>query len=97
MPVATVESSDLRRTSNLLRNLKRIFAPGSRFIKAQVARDAGIHVVHLNRLLSGNSQNPTLTTVEALSIALEIPLETLVAYNPSDLDLRISKKTARAS
>lgn len=90
--MARRDDVELTRATNLRENLARIF--DSWAVQTRVAADAGISNVHLNRLLHGKEANPTINVIEALSIALEIPLETLISRDPSDLDLKISKKKA---
>jgi transcriptional regulator with XRE-family HTH domain len=86
---------ELHRAANLRDNLRRIFSQAS---QAQIAKDAGIHAVHLAKILSGAAPNPTIETIERLSVALEVPVEILLSPSPSDLDLRIfSKKLSQAS
>ncbi len=87
--------TDLHRAANLRANLRRIFDAWA--IQSKVAADAGIHAVQLAKILGGTSANPTISTIERLSVALEIPVETLISNNPSDIDLRITKKLASAS
>lgn len=77
----------LSRAGNLRKNLRRIFDAGA--IQTQVAADAGVHSVHIARILNGDAANPTIGTIESLAIALEIPVETLLSASPSDADLRI--------
>ena len=86
---------ELTRAANLRRNLRRIFAAGHRGYQAQVARDAGITPVYLSNVVRREESNPTLDTAEAIAVALEIALETLLSANPSDADLRIFQKIAR--
>lgn len=93
--MASVAQHGLHRAENLRANLRRIFDTWG--VQARVAKDAGIHFVHINRILSGTAPNPKLETVERLSIALEIPVETLIASHPSDLDLRIFSSMPKAS
>ena len=88
--MATVSQSPTQRSANLRANLFRVFHSWAN--QAQVARDAGMHPVHLNKILSGESANPTIGTIEAISIALEISVETLLSRSPSDSDLRIPEK-----
>jgi transcriptional regulator with XRE-family HTH domain len=91
--MSTVELTSeipLCRADNLRSNLQRIFAAGG--IQRKVAKDAGIHHVYLAKLLNGTASNPGIKIIEALSIALEIPVETLISANPADVDLRISPR-----
>ena len=85
----------LVRAAYLRMNLRRIF--DSWAVQARVARDAHIHPVYLNRLLSGNTKNPTIRTIERLAVALEIAVETLLSPSPSDTDLRIPEKSVAGS
>jgi len=89
--MAKADAVELCRAKNFRANLKRIFAGNA--VQTHVARDAGIHFVHLAKILSGDVPNPTIATIEAISIALEIPVETLLAHAPSDADLRIFQKS----
>lgn len=93
--MASASNVDLHRAENFRRNLRRIF--DSWAVQAHIARDADINPVHLSRILSGTSPNPTLDTVEKLAIALEVPVETLIAAHPCDSDLRIFAGIAKAS
>jgi len=88
--MASAKNVKLSRADNFRNNLRRIFAGGA--CQAVVARDAGIHPVHVARILSGKTPNVTIETAESLGIALEVPLETLLASNPTDADLRIFPK-----
>jgi len=85
--MANVEIVELRRAENLRRNLCRIFSTWGN--QTRVAKDAQIHRVHLAQILKGKALNPTIGTIESLSVALEIPVETLLSLDPSDVDLRI--------
>lgn len=87
--MATRQSVELTRAANFRRNLTRIFDRAPRGRQASIARDAGMHPVQLSRVLSGTTENPQIDTIEAIAIALEIPVETLLAAQPSDADLRI--------
>lgn len=93
--MATVSESDLTRAANFRSNLLRVFNAWA--TQSHIASQAGIHVVQLARILSGDSQNPTIRTMESISVALEIPLETLLAASPSDADLRIFNKSEKSS
>ena len=75
------------RAENCRDNLRRVFDAGA--VQARVAEDAQLHPIHLTRIVSGQSANPTIGTMEAISIALEIPLETLISKKPPNVDLRI--------
>ncbi len=92
--MATVNENDLTRADNFQANLRRIFNVWG--VQASVAAQANIHPVQLARILSGDSANPTIRTMESISVALEIPLETLLAASPSDADLKIFKKSRRS-
>ena len=90
--MAKAENIPLTRAENLRKNLRRIFDSG--VVQQHVAKDAGVHFVHLARILNGSIVNPGLNTAEAIAIAMEIPLETLLAASPSDVDLRILSQKA---
>ena len=90
--MAKTEEVGLERAQNFRANLRRVFDAGA--IQTRIAKDAGVHSIHLAKILNGQASNPTIGTMESLSIALEIPLETLIAKSPSDVDLRIFQKTA---
>lgn len=90
-----VANVELRRAKNFRANLRRVF--DSWAVQAKVAADAGIHSVHLSRILNGAATNPTIETIESLSIALEIPVETLIGNEPSDTDLRIPTRILEKS
>ncbi len=79
----------LTRTANLRKNLRRIFAHQPRGYQAKVARDAEITAVYLSNVVRNDDSNPTIDTLESISVALEIPVETLLSASPSDSDLRI--------
>ena len=83
----------LTRAANLRTNLRRIFAHHPRGYQAKVAKEAGITPVYLSNVVRYDNSNPTLDTAEAISIALELPVETLLSPNPSDADLRIFPKS----
>jgi len=85
--MASIKDVGLSRAVNFRENLRRVFAAGA--CQAAVAKDAGIHAVHLAKILNGKAPNVTLETAESLAIALEIPLETLLTKSPADADLRI--------
>ena len=85
--------ADLRRAVNFRTNLRRIFDAWGN--QSRVAQDAGIHRVYLARLIRGDEDNPTINTIEAISQALEISVETLLATDPPDADLRIVEKIAK--
>jgi len=89
--MARKDEIEFSRASNLQANLRRIFDTWGN--QSQVARDANMQRVHLNRIINGMEKNPTLNTVEAIAGALEIPFETLLRSNASDLELKI-KATA---
>ena len=93
--MAIAERAKLSRAGNFRANLRRIFAAGA--CQAAVARDAGISAVHLSRILGGHSPNVTLDTAESLAIALELPLETLLAKAPTDADLRVFPTKAESA
>lgn len=78
---------ELERASNFRANLRRVFDAWA--VQTQVAADAHIHPIHLAKILNGKAPNPTIATIEAIAVALEIPVETLLARQPSDADLRI--------
>ena len=88
--MANVTDIPKSRAENFRTNLRRIFDAGT--TQQEVAKNAGVHFVHLNNILSGKAQNPTIGTIEALAIAVEVPVETLLSANPSDVDLRIFRK-----
>ena len=87
--MAVAKSVELQKAKNLRANLRRIFSSG--VVQAKIARDAGMDPVNLNYILHGRTPNPTIDSIEALSIALEIPVEILISRDPSDADLRIFK------
>jgi len=87
--MAKIEQVELRKASNFRQNLRRVFDAWA--VQTHIAADAGINAVHLARILNADVPNPTIGTMEAISIAMEIPLETLIAKDPSDTDLRISQ------
>ena len=89
MAIAT--NVELQKATNLRANLRRIFSSGRS--QTEVAKDAGMNRVHLAKILNGTTPNPTLDSVEAIAISLEIPMETLISHNPSDSDLRIFRKS----
>ncbi len=93
--MATVTDIERTRVRNLRRNLRRIF--DSWAVQTRIASDAGIHPVHLAKILNGTARNPGINTIEAISIALEIPVETLLSVEPPDIDLRISKENPEKS
>ena len=84
----------LTRAQNFRANLRRIFARAARGFQAEVARQADLTQVHLSRIVGNGESNPTIETIEAISIALEISVETLLSANPADVDLRIFEKSA---
>lgn len=88
--MAKADGVELCRAKNFRANLKRVFAGIA--VQTHVARDAGIHFVHLAKILNGEAPNPTIATIEAIAVALEIPVEILLAHAPSDADLRIFQK-----
>ena len=90
--MATATSVEFQKANNLRANLRRIFSSG--VSQTQVARDAGMNRVHVARMLNGQVPNPTIDSIEALSIALEIPVETLISHDPTDADLRIFRKSS---
>lgn len=79
----------LTRAANLRENLRRIFAHHPRGYQAKIARDAEITAVYLSNVVRNDDSNPTIDTIEAISVALEIPVETLLSPSPSDTDLGI--------
>ena len=85
--MATIATIELTRATNFRENLLRIFRDWG--IQAHVARDSGIHFVHLAKILSGETANPTIGTIESIAVALEIPVETLLCAHPADTDLKI--------
>jgi transcriptional regulator with XRE-family HTH domain len=91
--MAKVARTMLRRAENFRRNVRRICQ--SWISQAELSRLSGVHPVYLNRLLRGHNPNPGITTLEAIALALEIPLETLLTPNPSDADLRIFPERKR--
>ena len=91
MEMATATSVELQKAKNLRANLRRIFSSGRS--QTEVAKDAGMNRVHLAKILNGATPNPTLDSVEAIAIALEIPMETLISRDPSDTDLRIFRNS----
>jgi len=82
------------RAPNFRRNLRRVFDAWA--VQSHVASDAGVHPVHLAKILNGQVPSPGINTMEALSIALEIPLETLLAASPADADLKILPKISKS-
>ncbi|MAH46999.1 hypothetical protein CMI37_14325 [Candidatus Pacearchaeota archaeon] len=76
---------------NLRANLRRIFDSGVN--QTRIAKAAGLHRVHVARILAGSIENPGISAVASLAGALQIPLETLLQADPPDADLRISPKT----
>ena len=91
--MANTEIIGLRRAKNFRVNLRRVFDAWA--VQLRVADEANIHSVHLARILNGSVPNPTIDTLESISIALEIPLEILLANEPSDADLRIFAKSLK--
>ena len=85
--MADARQTPLTRAENFRRNLRRVFETWA--VQSRVAADAGIHAVHLAKILNGTVPSPGIDTMEAVSIALEIPLETLLAADPADADLKI--------
>ena len=86
------------RAKNLQANLRRIFDRKTGWaVQSRVAKDAGMHPVNLNKLLSSEEPSLTLHTLESLSIALEIPVETLLSPNPTNVDLRIFPRHSQKS
>lgn len=85
--MADAKTIELKRAENFRVNLRRVF--DSWATQSRVAADADVHAVHLAKILNGRAPNPTIDTIEAISVALEIPVETLLASNPSDADLKI--------
>ena len=94
MSTVNVAEVPLTRTKNLRANLRRIFKAHPRGHQARIAEDAGITAVYLSNVIRKDDSNPTIDTAEAIAVALEIPVETLLSPNPPDADLRISKKSA---
>lgn len=92
--MANTKNVKLSRGDNFRDNLRRIFAAG--VSQVATARNAGIHPVHLAKILSGKASNVTIETAESLSVSLEIPLETLLSRSPSDTDLRIFPKKSES-
>ena len=90
MAVAT--NIELQKAKNLRANLRRIFSSGLKQVK--VAEDAGMHSVHLAKILNGTVANPSIGSIEQLAIALEIPVEILISHDPSDANLRIFRKSS---
>ena len=88
--MATATAVEFQKATNLRANLRRIFSSG--VVQTKIARDAGMHPVHLAKILNGATQNPTIDSIEAIAIALEVPVETLISRDPSDTDLRIFRK-----
>ena len=84
----------LTRGRNFRANLRRIFAQSARGHQAEIARQAGLTPVHLSRIVGSGESNPTIETIEALSIALEISVETLLSAQPSEIDLKIFQESA---
>lgn len=91
--MARKEEVELRRAANLRTNLRRIFDAWGNQI--HVARDAGLGKHYLARLLSGELNNPTINSIESIAIALEVPIEALIATDPADSDLRISPQISK--
>ena len=89
-----VDNVPLTRAQNFRANLRRIFAQSARGHQAEIARQAGLTPVHLSRIVGNGESNPTIETIEALSIALEISVETLLSAQPSEVDLKIFQKSA---
>lgn len=88
--MATAVHSDLRKARNFRANLKRVFASWASI--PAISKDAGVHHQQIRKLLRGETENTGLETAEKIAIALEVSLETLLADNPSDAELRISSK-----
>jgi transcriptional regulator with XRE-family HTH domain len=61
-----------------------------------VAEESGLHEQQIRKILRGETLNPGIETLEKLSIALEIALETLLSDSPSDAELRIAKSRKTA-
>jgi transcriptional regulator with XRE-family HTH domain len=95
MSTTQAKSVDLTRAKNIRSNLQRIFAAHPRGFQASAARAAGITTVHLSRLVGSDNLNPAIDTIESLSLALEITVETLISAGPSDADLRILQDSSR--
>lgn len=89
-----VQDVPMTRAQNFRSNLRRIFAHSPRGHQAEIGRQAGLNSVHLSRIVGKGKSNPTIETIEALSIALEISVETLLSASPSDIDLKIFDKSA---
>ncbi len=85
---------------NFQGNLQRIFSRqnAKRPSQRAIALDAGLTPERLNQLLNcDNPPNPSIETIEALAIALEVSVDTLLSPNPKDAFLHIEKKTSRKS
>jgi len=89
--MAIVTSVEFQKAKNLRANLRRIFSSG--ISQTQIAKDSGMNRVHVAKILNGATPNPTIDSIEALAVALEIPVETLISRDPSDTDLRIFRKS----
>lgn len=89
--MAQVSAGKLRSAKNVRANLRRVF--DSWGVQVDAARHAGIHAITVAKIISGEIQNPGIETIEAISIALEIPLATLISREPADSDLRIPEKS----
>lgn len=83
------------RAIRFCENLRRIIAAKPRGFQAEAARMAQISTVHLSRLLTEPGQNPRIGTMEALAAAIEVPLETLLSANPTDIDLGIFRESGK--
>jgi transcriptional regulator with XRE-family HTH domain len=94
MNMALAEKTDLRKSANFRRNLQRVCESWARI--PDVAEQAGIHDQQVRKIIRGETHNPGIETLEKISIALEIALETLLSDSPSEAELRIpnSRKTA---
>lgn len=88
-----VDHVPLTRALNFRANLRRIFTESPWGFQADIARQADLTSVHLSRIVGNGDSNPTIETIEAISIALEISVETLLSANPTDLDLKIFEKS----
>ncbi len=86
------KASDIRliRSENFRENLRRCLKAWA--TPAEVARNAGMGRPHFYRILKGVVKSPTLETVEAISVALDIPIEVMISKSPSDRALRITDK-----
>ena len=96
--MATVTSVGFTRGRNFQANLRRIFSRenANRPSQTTIAADADVTAVRLNQFLKSETvPNPNIETIEALSIALEVPFDILLQANPTDHDLRIQKKSSR--